>query len=520
MNFDYQGSWVMSDILEDRAERFGGRSAILTADESVTYLQLRDKAQRVAAQLSSLGLVPGDRVATMMSSPLENVYAWMGCAWSGAVEVPVNSELKHQFLEHILRESGAEIIVIQDCYVERLLEISVPALKHLIVVGSDVGDKIDDYQAHSFSDAFAYPPIPMAPRSEQDLLYILYTSGTTGLSKGVMHCNKGALHTARVWKEIAGLSDRDVGYSFLPLFHVTARSALIKACMLAGGRVFIRNKFSVSDFWNDVNAHQCTFTMYMGTIILFLLKEAAKTNEFDNPLRVAGGAACPDELAKEFKRRFGCNLLEVYGMTEIGTASGPRGGVVTPGTMGLPFDHLEIEIHDELDQPLPANVVGEIVARPREPYAMMQGYWNNPEATVKAWKNLWFHTGDLGKMTEQGHVVFEDRLKDAIRRRGENISSFEVEKCIQELPSVQECAVVAVPSEHLEDEVLAVISPREGDEIDLEELFEHCEKKLPKYAVPRYVRFEPVLPKTPTGRVQKHLLREEGVTDATIERKI
>lgn len=517
MTSEYQGDWVMSAILEDRAERFGDRIAVHTPSGGVSYAQLRDNAQRVAAQLASLGVKPGDCVATMLNATPDYLSAWLGCAWSGAIEVPVNTEYKGFFLEHVLRESGAVVLIVQAEYAERLLSIETPDLRHIIIVG-ETAMPLAGVAQHNFSDFAAFAPAPRSPRSEQDMLYVLYTSGTTGPSKGVIHCNRSAMWTARVWKELAQLGPDDVGYSYLPLYHVTARSALVKACILAGAASVVREHFSVNEFWPDVRRYGATFTMYMGAVILFLTKQAEVAGELDNTLRIAGGAACPPEVGREFERRFGCKLLEVYGMTEIGTASGPRAGVVVPGTMGKPFDHLEIRIHDAGDNPLPAGELGEIVVRPNDPYAIMQGYWRQPEATLEAWRNLWFHTGDLGKMTPEGDLIFVDRLKDSIRRRGENISSFEVERAVQSHPTVQECAAFAVPSEATEDDVMIAVVARPDRAIDAAALFDHCEQNMPRFAVPRYLRVVRALPKTPTGRVQKHVLRQEGVTPDTAER--
>lgn len=517
----YDGEWVMSAILEDRAERLGDRVALHTDEGPILYAQLRDRAQRVAGRLQALGVEPGDRVATMLDATPAYLHAWLGCAWAGLVEVPVNTEYKGVFLEHVLRESGAVVAIIQDSYLARLASLDIPSLKHVIVVGDAAAAEAPRSLAvHGFAEALAHAPAPLVRTREQDLLYVLYTSGTTGPSKGVMHCNRSALWTARVWAELAELGPDDVGYSYLPLYHVTARSALVKACIVAGASCVLRKHFSASEFWPDVRRYGATFTMYMGAVILFLTKQAETPGERDNPLRVAGGAACPPALAEEFQRRFDCRLLEVYGMTEIGTATGPRHGVSRAGTMGQPFDHLEMAVHAPDDAPLPAGEIGEIVVRPREPYAIMQGYWKQPEATVEAWRNLWFHTGDLGRMTPEGDLVFVDRLKDSLRRRGENISSFEVERAVQSHPAVQECAAFAVASEATEDDVMIAVLLREGETLEAEALFDFCEETMPRFAVPRYLTFVDALPKTPTGRVQKHLLRETGVTPDTAERAV
>lgn len=515
----YQGEWVMSSIIEDRAERLADRIAIHTPDGGLSYARLRDQAQRVAKLLSTLNVKPGDRIATLLDPIPDHITAWFACSWVGGVEVPVNTEYKGTFLEWVLRESQAIVLITQKKYVERLAGITTPDLKHLVLIGDGDVELPSGMTGHEFKDAQSMSPLARVARSERDLLYVLYTSGTTGPSKGVMHCNRSALWTARVWRDLTELQAEDVGYSFLPLFHVTARSAVLTACILAGASTVLRERFSVSNFWPDVHRYGATFMMYMGSIIHFLCQAPRHEGDIDNTLRVAGGAAASPTLIKEFESRFGCRLIEVYGMTEIGTASGPAPGQTTKGTMGRPFDHLTIEIHDEDDQSVPPNTPGEIVARPNSPYAIMQGYWRQPEATLQAWRNLWFHTGDLGKLTSDGEIVFLDRVKDSMRRRGENISSFEVERAVQGHPDVAECAAYPIPSAATEDDVMVAVVPREGRTIAFEALLAFCVDTMPRFAVPRYIRFVSELPKTPTGRVQKHILKTQGVSQDTFDRE-
>jgi carnitine-CoA ligase len=519
MSDDYHGDWVMSSIIEDRAERLCDRTAAHTETGALSWAYLRDRAQRAAALLASLGVKPGDRVATMLEPTPDYLIAWFACSWMGAVEVPVNTDYKGPFLELVLRESQASVLILRRRFVERVHAIVASELLHLVVVGDGEDDAPAGKQLYKFSDAESLSPLGRCPRSEQDLLYILYTSGTTGPSKGVMHCNRSALWTAHSSRNVMALQASDVGYSFFPLFHVASRSAIFTACMLAGASTALRERFSVANFWPDVHRYGATFMMYMGSTIHFLCQQPPREGEFENSLRVASGAAASPALIEQFERRFGCRLLEIYGMTEIGTTSGPKGGRIARGTMGRPLDHLLVEIHDENDAALPPDVPGEIAVRPNSPFAIMQGYWRQPEATLQAWRNLWFHTGDLGKLTADGDLVFIDRLKDSMRRHGENISSFEVERAVQAHPDIEECAAFAIPSEASGDEVMIAVVLREGRSLSLEELHSYCANTLPRFAVPRYVRIVAALPKTPTGRLQKHLLRAEGVTSDTAERE-
>jgi crotonobetaine/carnitine-CoA ligase len=518
MTTAYEGPWVLSRVLDDRAERLGDRVAVSADQGDLTFAELRERAARLAGALGALGLRPGDRVATMLDPCLEYVIAWFASGWAGTVEVPVNTEYKGLFLEHVLRSSGARALIVDARFVARMRGLELPDLEQVIVVGGAPPDAPLPVSSTTMQAALEHDAAVPHDAREDGLLYILYTSGTTGPSKGVMHSNRSALWTARVWQDMAQLGPDDVGYSVLPLFHVAARSAVLNACILGGARTALRARFSAEAFWSDVRRERATFFLYMGAIIHFLCLAPARDDDHDNPLRIAGGAAAPPKLADEFERRFGCQLIEVFGMTEIGTASGHAAGRRQPGTMGRPFAHLQIEVHDEDDARQPAGTPGEIVVRPAEPQAIFQGYWAEPEATVAAWRNLWFHSGDLGLITAEGELVFLDRLKDSMRRRGENISSFEVERSVQAHPAVFECAAYPIPSEATEDDVMVAVVPREGADLDVVELVAFCAETMPRFAVPRYVRVVLELPKTPTGRVQKHVLRDAGVVPGTFDR--
>jgi len=520
MSPTYDGPWVLSSLLDDRAERLADRPAIADPGVTVDYGTLRDRVQRVAAGLQQCGVRPGDRVATMLDPDVDHVVAWFAVAWCGAVEVPVNTDYKGEYLAHVLRQSGATTIVMSGRWVGRLATLDLPELHHVVTVGDDQQVAPAGPTVVPFAQLLAQDPAPRIARDETDLTYVLYTSGTTGASKGVMHSGRSALWTAKVWCDLFQLGPDDVGYSMLPLFHVTARTALTTSHMFSGGTAVLRPRFSASGFWDDVRATGATNFMYMGAVVHLLGAQPPRDDDRDHRLRIGGGAAAPPHLVELFRDRFGVELLEVYGMTEIGTATGPHPDhVPEPGTMGKPFRHLQIEIHDEHDRPVEAGASGEICVRPAVPNAITSGYWAQPEQTLESFRNLWFHTGDRGKLTANGDLVFIDRIKDSLRRRGENVSSFEVERSVQAHPAVLECAAYAVTSELTEDEIMVAVVLRERCELDPAELFAFCVDTMPRFVVPRFVRIVDALPKTPTNRVQKHLLRAEGVTALTADRE-
>ncbi len=515
----YGGPWTLAELIDDRAEHYADLPAIATTTDELTYGLLRDRAQRLAAALCSVGVEPGDRVATMLDPDLPYIAAWFGSSWAGAIEVPINTAYKGIFLEHVLQESQSRVLVVDARFVERLADIDAPDLQAVLVVGEDHdADAIGGRVVLSFDDALQHDPAPMVQRREDEMLYVLYTSGTTGTSKGVMHVNRSALWNARAWLDILELTHEDTAYSMFPLFHVTARSAVVTASIWARGRVALRNGFSLHGFWDDVRSSGSTFFAYMGAVITLLHKQPPRDDDDDNALRVAFGAAAPPDIVDDFERRFGVELLEVYGSTELGPASAPRPGKVKRGTMGRPCEHLLVEIHDEHDDPLGPGEVGEIVCRPAVPYGLHQGYWRQPEHSLETFRNLWFHTGDSGYLDDEGYLVFTDRIKDSLRRRGENISSFEVERSVNAHEQVLEAAAYALPSELTEDEVAVAVVPAEGAELAPEELLRFCVATMPRFAVPRYLRILDALPKTPSQRVQKYLLREQGVTSDTHDR--
>jgi carnitine-CoA ligase len=516
----YTGEWVVSRLLVDRAERLGDRPVATGPAGDVTYGELAVASARTAGMLAAMGVSPGDRVATMLDPGVTYLQMWFASAWAGAIEVPVNTDFKGRFLEHVLRESGARVLVIDARWVGRLEGLDLPELRGVVTVGAVDGSPDLSVELVDAAAALSVAtPLALVDRAERDPVYVMYTSGTSGASKGAIHSNRSALWNAYAWLDVLDLGDDDVAYSMFPLFHVTARSAVVTSTIWAGGAVALRHGFSVSGFWDDVRSSDSTFFAYMGSVIHLLFAAEATERDRDHRVRRAFGAAAPPEIIEAFERRFGFELLEVYGSTELGLATAPRPGSRVRGTMGTVCEHLELQIHDPVGREVPVGHDGEIVARPRTPHGMFQGYWANPDATVTAWEDLWFHTGDRGHVRPDGNLVFVDRIKDTIRRRGENISSFEVERTVQQHPEVLEAAAYAVPSDIGEEEVALAVVLREGASVDPAALFRFCVDELPRFAVPRYIGFTDALPKTPSQRVQKYKLREVGVTAAMVDRQ-
>jgi crotonobetaine/carnitine-CoA ligase len=510
---------VVSSLLLDRAERFSDDSAVASPDGTLTYADLVQRASRVAGMLSEIGVRPGDRVATMLQSTEDYLAAWHGVLWCGAIDVPVNVEFRGRFLEHVLRDSGAIVLVVDGRWLERLNGIDLGALRHVVAVGEPVGGVTTAVSVHAFADALEHEPADRYCAAETDATYIIYTSGTTGASKGAVHNNRSSIHYIMPFVEGLDLADDDVCYSMFPLFHQMGRSACTTAAIWVGNRVELRTGFSASGFLDDIRTSGATWMGYFGAVVLFLWKQEPSPRDRDHALRRAFGSSAPPELIAPWEERFGVTLYEVYGSTEIGLGSGLGSGPRKLGTMGLPCRHVEVAIVDESENPLPPGEIGEAIWRPRYPYSIFQGYWNQPEATLESWRNLWFHSGDAGYVDDEGYFVFTDRIKDVIRRRGENISSFAVEESVRAQPGVLEVAAYAVtPLAATEEEVMVAVVPS-GERPDSAVLFQALCETMPRSAVPRYLRFVDELPKTPTQRVQKFVLREEGITADSVDRE-
>ena len=347
----------------------------------------------------------------------------------------------------------------------------------------------------------------------------MFTSGTTGPSKGVVINNHFELSFAVIFNEIVSLRADDVTYNFLPFFHIAGKFIML-GTMLADCRMLLRPRFSAGQFWPDVRAHGVTVTVGVGGICHMLWAEPPKPDDADNPLRMIYSVPNPHDVQEAFLARFGLELTEGYGSTEANIVVYTRPGEPTPrGTAGRAPPYYEVAIFDEMDRPVPPGTSGEIVVRAKHPYILMEGYDGLPEATLAAFRNLWFHSGDRGHMDENGFLFFHDRMKDAIRRRGENISSFEVERTVNKHPDVAETAAIAVPAEVGEDEVKVVVVRNPGAALTEEALLRHCADEMPYFMVPRFIEFRADLPRTPTQKVRKVVLREEGITAATWDRE-
>jgi crotonobetaine/carnitine-CoA ligase len=472
-----------------------------------------DAAAGRGAALRSAGVARGDRVLLMCGNRVECLEAFLGCGWIGAIAVPVNTAAMGPQLEYFLANSGAVLLVIEAQFLPRLaaVDLSRTALRTIWVVGAT------EPVAHALAWPERGPAVDAQPVQPGDPLAILYTSGTTGPAKGVV-CPHAQYHLWGVNSaNVLGVSAEDVLCTTLPLFHINALNTFAQA-LVSGCRVVYEPRFSASGFWPAMRAADATVIYLLGAMVPMLLAQPQDKAERAHRVRIGLGPGVPAAAAKAFQARTGIALLEGYGSTETNFAIASKVGTPPRGVMGWVQPGFDARVVDEHDVELPAGEPGELVLRADEPFAFASGYFGMPEKTVEAWRNLWFHTGDRVVREADGAFRFVDRIKDAIRRRGENISSFEVEQVLASHPAVASVAVYAVRSELAEDEVMAALVLREGQRADPVELAAFCEPRLPHFAIPRYIELMSDLPRTENGKVQKYRLRERGVTATTWER--
>lgn len=517
---------LLSRLLEDRATTYGERPFLnFKGEQYITYRGLDEAANRYANGLRALGLEKGKKLAVMLQNSPEYLYLILGAAKLGVVTVPINTAYRGEGLVHIINNSDAEVLVIDELYLSTIDDIAarLTRLRLLLIRGSHA-PKCDSVLSHL--NWFPLDVLqasscdkPVVEVRHTDPVMILYTGGTTGLSKGVVMTNHFYYFYTQIVARSIGYTEEDISYTCMPLFHINAQIGSIMSALYAGAQVALYPRFSASTFWDEIIASQATVFLGMGAVGNILMKNPSSPRDRENRVRLAVIVPPPGDL-EGFEQRFGLRVIyETFGMTECLIIPPKLYEPRRPGCCGKPVEDYEIRIVDDDDIQLAPNQTGEIVVRPRQPYTMMSGYYKMPEATLEAFRNLWFHTGDLGYFDEDGFLYYVGRKKDAIRRRGENIPAFEIERVINQHPAVLESAAIAVPSELGEDDVKIVIVLRAGLSITYEEVIRHCESRMAYFMVPRYVEFKEALPKNPSQRIEKYKLRAEGITAATWDRE-
>lgn len=508
---------VLATILARQAERYGDRTLLVAGQTRWTYAQTAAIAAASAQTLIAAGIKPGDRVALMCSNRPEFLQVYLGCAWLGAITVPINTALRGLQLAHIFRNSRPALLVAEAGFLAAIETVGTEAgLPRLVWTIDRVAEVPGIASVPLPALASTAPPSAVRPG---DTVAILYTSGTTGPAKGVC-CPQAQLFWWGICSARAlGIRDGDTLFTTLPLFHTNALNAFYQA-VLNGCTYVLEPKFSASRFWAAARAHNASVGYLLGAMASMLLAQPRSEDDTAHRVRVALGGGVPPQIHGPFLERFGVTLVDGYGSTETNFVFAGAIPSDRPGTMGYLTDGFDARIVDENDSELPDGQAGELVLRASEPFAFATGYFAMPEKTVEAWRNLWFHSGDRVVRDTDGHYRFVDRMRDSIRRRGENVSSWEVEQVILAHPAVAACAIYPLPSELGEDEVAAAIVLEQGQSLEPADIIRHCEGKIAYFAIPRYVRIMTDMPLTENGKIRKGVLQQAGVTAQTWDREV
>jgi crotonobetaine/carnitine-CoA ligase len=498
-------------VLAARVDRTPDRLFLRASGHRWTYASAWHAIRAFGGFLAALGIGgPTDRVASYLSNRPEALWTWFGTHVTGAVYAPLNRAHRGQVLEDMLRRSTARILVTEASALDSLPPLNTVGIETVLLVDGDLPTPTElGARVFAFRDALSAKPCTITVPKPGDLATLMYTSGTTGRSKAArlphsQFCRGGA------WVAHAlSLTENDVLHGWMPLFHIAGQLHITMSTITAGAVLALFPTFSRSRFWTQVHETQATVVCGMGALLRILWNMPPDASDRAHSLRIAMVANIPPDLHLPFEQRFGIRLVEQYGMTEAELLTLPTPEDPVPlGSCGRPGPDFDLAIMDAEDRILPPRKTGQIVARPKVPHVMMLGYEGDDAATVDAWGNLWFHTGDLGYCDESGCYYWVDRLKHAIRRRGENISSWEVEQILRAYPGVHDCAVVGVPSPLGEEDVKAVVTPQTGHSLAPGDIHAFCARHMARFMVPRYIEIRSVLPYSEVGKVEKERLRQ------------
>ena len=504
-------------LCEKRTEEHADRIVLDFDGKSWTWAELIEAAEDLAGGLAAAGVARGEVVGHMSPNHPEAVVTMLALLRLGAVECPVNAGLRGAQLAHVLDHSGARALIVDGSLADRVAEQlpSAPNVEAAVLRGggrAPDGVRLVDYgELRASGDR----PPPFRTPSPADPMNIIYTSGTTGPAKGAVLPQAFPIEQARIKIEQWGLTADDVLFSALPLYHVNARFSTLGTALVVDGRAALVSRFSAGTFWDQVRAAGATEVGVVGAVSSILLRQESGPADRDHNVRMMHGAAgIPMDRRADFEERFGLRLVTGFAMTETGhfSTTSPDDPMRYRAS-GRPVPQYEVAVVDADDNEVPPGTVGELVVRPRVRGVMMTGYHRQPEATQASFCNGWFHTGDLATIEADGYIRWVDRIADAIRRRGEMISSTEVERAVSAFDGIAECAAVGVPSELGEEDVKLVVVPESGRTIDPAALQRHCQATLPDFCQPRYLEILDELPRGATHKVNKPQLRHtEGPT--------
>jgi crotonobetaine/carnitine-CoA ligase len=485
-------------------------------DRILSKAELRDLTQRAAHTLRAAGVKPGDRLAIMLPNCVEYLELFLAASLVGAVVVHLHNDLLGAMLQRPLSLTQPRLII-TGAAVGHVLACDLPVGSSVVVVsdrsvehpaGTQRYDVLSEHEHRASFDL-------AAARSPSEPVCIYSSSGTTGPAKAVTLSHSALYAMADASQQVLGFGSSDVAYAVTPFYHANALAFMFLASAVAGARTVFAERFSVSGFWPDVARHGATRSSLIGSAAAMLAGQPP--SEFDGGTLELVAAVPRPKNVEEFERRFGVTLTEFYGSTEANLPLGIPVGIRRLGSCGRLLDGWEAIVADAEDNELPIGAEGQLLVRPRHPSTVSSGYWGEPERTVEMWQNLWIHTGDLMRRDADGWFHFVDRMKDAIRVSGENVSSADVEHAITELLPGVDVAAFGVASDLGDQDIMILIVPEPGHDVSLDEVIERCRRELPYFAVPRYAELIDTLPRTPTNRVKKAELRARGVRETTTD---
>jgi carnitine-CoA ligase len=504
----------VSEALAARAERAADEPFFHCGGPQnswVTPGELQARSARLAGGLAGLGVGHGDRVALLMPNRVEMVEALFACANLGAIQVPLNYWIRGEYLRYQLSDCGARVLIADRAGFETAEPLlSGTGIEHVVLL---------DGEAHPggirYADLLTAAPAGPVAVAPGDVMSISYTSGTTAEPKGCMLSHGYYTQIGRTYRERGWLIPGDREYTAFPLFHVSGQLLGIMSTLFNDASLAVAEEFHASTFVADAAALEATMLFGVGSMANALLGQPARPADGAHPFRLAIFAPFAPARQLEFEERFATPVMaEGFGQTEcVQVTQSPVGGRRDRATSGPASPLYEVRIVDEEDNPVPAGEAGEIVVRPKDPHTMYSGYWNKPDVTVATWRNLWHHTGDFGRMDERGFVSFVDRMKDRMRRRGENVSSVHLEETLRGMPGVAEVAVCGLPGQLGDDDIKACIVETEPGALSPAAVFEFLRDRVAYFAIPRYVQVRETLPVNAMQRVMKDRLRGEGVPD-------
>jgi crotonobetaine/carnitine-CoA ligase len=508
------------DLLRHWAAARPDRVFLWCGEEKLTYREADERTDRVAAGLAELGVAGGEHLAIISPNRPEMLEIYLGAAKTGAIQVPLNIYLKGQFLRDQLIDSAAGTVVADAAGARAVAPLlaEVPGIKTLVLLddgpGPQVPDRVEVIRYERIRTSAA--PLPEVAVTADSAMSIVYTSGTTGAPKGCLLAHGYYVRTGGIADAMAGFTDDDVLITAMPLFHGAARMMVVAGALRRGITAVVEPEFR-STFLTRAAETGATVMFGVASMSRVLLAQPAGEVDRSHRLRLAVGGPADAVLEREVQDRFGFAVSsQIYGQTECACSTFASGAhPAQPGSAGRVAPDLELKLVDDQDNEVPVGEVGEIVFRPHHRNAMFRGYWGRPEDTLHVFRGLWYHSGDYGRLAEDGSLFFVDRKKDYLRRRGENVSSLELESAILAHPKVADVAVHGVPSDMGDDDIKACLVAVAGAALEPQEMFDFFARNVPYFAIPRYVEVLDELPKNAVGRVTKNVLRDRGVGDTT-----